>query len=82
MIHIQYFGALHDQLGCAHEELAWLGGTSDELLTHLRERGEPWCSTLQTYRIFKIAVNRVLMHEAVDIHDGDHVGFLPPVTGG
>jgi molybdopterin converting factor small subunit len=37
---------------------------------------------LQTDRIFKIAVNRVLMHEAVDIHDGDHVGFLPPVTGG
>ncbi|AXF85645.1 hypothetical protein DTO96_101376 [Ephemeroptericola cinctiostellae] len=82
MIHIQYFGALHDQLGCASEQLAWTGGTSQQLLTALRERGEPWFSALQTDRIFKIAVNRVLKHEVVDIHDGDDVGILPPVTGG
>ena len=82
MIHIQYFGALRDQLGCAREELLWLGGTSDDLLTQLRERGEPWFSALQADRIFKIAVNRVLKHDIVDIHDGDDIGILPPVTGG
>lgn len=82
MIQIQYFGMLHDQLGRAHEELAWQGGSSDDLLNLLRARGEPWTSALQADRIFKIAVNRVLQHGVCDIHDGDAVGILPPVTGG
>ena len=82
MIHIQYFGILRDQLNCSKEELFWAGGTSEQLLIHLRERGEPWFSALQTDRVFKIAVNRVLKHETVEITDGDEVGILPPVTGG
>ncbi|WP_133619941.1 MoaD/ThiS family protein [Hydromonas duriensis] len=82
MIHIRYFGQLADQLNVATEDVPWSGGTTDDLLQLLRQRGEPWASVLQTSKIFKIAVNRQLTHTTTDIVDGADIGILPPVTGG
>ena len=83
MIQIRYFGVLQTELNTASEQLAWQDGAStDELLMLLRSRGEPWFSSLASERIFKIAVNRQLIHQSIPISENAEVGFLPPVTGG
>ena len=82
MIHIRYFGVLHTRLSTREEQLSWHGGDSDALLAQLRARGEPWLSELAPERIFKIALNRQLIHTNTVIADGAEIGFLPPVTGG
>lgn len=82
MIHLRYFGVLQTTLNTQEEHIEWQGGDSDSLLAQLRARGEPWHSQLAPERIFKIAVNRQLIHANTPIADGAEVGFLPPVTGG
>lgn len=82
MIHIRYFGVLQTELHTQEEQLEWHGGDTDSLLAYLRARGEPWFSQLAPEKIFKIALNRQLIHANSAIADGAEVGFLPPVTGG
>lgn len=82
MIHIRYFGILQTALNTREEQLEWLNGDTDSLLAHLRARGEPWFSALAPEKVFKIAVNRQLIHANTPIADGAEIGFLPPVTGG
>jgi len=82
MITITYFGSLKQLQPSGTETLAWSGGTTDELLNQLRQRGPDWEAALQPGRVFKLAVNQQLQHAAVPIKDGDEVAILPPVTGG
>ncbi|RMX00664.1 MoaD/ThiS family protein [Allofranklinella schreckenbergeri] len=82
MITIQYFGALKQLQPAGTETLPWSGGTTDDLLALLRERGPDWQQALQPQRIFKIAINQQLMHACAPIADGDQIAILPPVTGG
>lgn len=82
MIQIRYFGALRELTPSGAEQIEWSGASTDELLTHLRSRGEPWTSALATQRVFKVALNQQLLHESTLIPDGAQVAILPPVTGG
>ncbi|THT98438.1 MoaD/ThiS family protein [Lampropedia puyangensis] len=82
MITITYFGNLKQLLPSGEEQLAWTGGTSDELLAQLRARNPDWEQALAPERIFKMAINQQLLHHSVAIKSGDHVAILPPVTGG
>ena len=82
MITVTYLGHLGDLFGKSSEQLVWAGGSTEDLLTLLKSRGEPWDSALQPNKVFKIAVNKMLQHESTDIQDGDEIGILPPVTGG
>lgn len=82
MIRIRYFGVLHEQLACQEEQLDYANISTDELLTRLRERGEPWKSALAPERIFKMVLNQEILHGPAQIPDGAEVGILPPVTGG
>lgn len=82
MITITYFGSLKLLQPSGAETLPWPGGTTDELLAQLRSRGPEWAEALHPDRVFKLAVNRRLLHVAAPIEDGDEVAILPPVTGG
>ncbi len=82
MIHIRYFGVLREQLQIEQEQIEWSGAATDALITFLRARGVVWEAALAPERIFKIALNQTLLHQAQPIPDGAQVGFLPPVTGG
>ncbi len=82
MIQIRYFGVLQEQLGCQEEQVDYANLSSDELLTRLRERGEPWASALAADKIFKVVLNQEILHAPAQIPDGAEVGILPPVTGG
>ena len=85
MLHIRYFGILQTALNTREEQLEWNVGSNldtDALLAQLRTRGEPWFSALAPEKVFKIVVNRQLIHTNTPIADGAEIGFLPPVTGG
>ena len=85
MLHIRYFGILQTALDTREEQLEWnvcSNLDTDALLAQLRARGEPWFSALAPEKVFKIAVNRQLIHANTLISDGAEIGFLPPVTGG
>lgn len=82
MITIVYFGPLKQLQPSGTETLAWGGGTTDDLLHALRQRGPGWAEALQPGRIFKLALNQQLLHTAAPIRDGDEIAILPPVTGG
>ena len=82
MITITYFGSLKLLQPEGSETLAWQGGTTDDLLQQLRGRGPDWSEARQPGRVFKLALNRQLLHAAAEVRDGDEVAILPPVTGG
>lgn len=82
MITITYFGALKQLQPSGSETLEWSQGSTDDLLTLLRARNADWNEALDAQRIFKIALNKQLLHAPAAIHDGDEVAILPPVTGG
>ena len=85
MLHIRYFGILQTALNTREEQLEWNVDSNldtDALIAQLRARGEPWFSALAPEKVFKIAVNRQLIHTNTPIADGAEIGFLPPVTGG
>jgi molybdopterin synthase sulfur carrier subunit len=82
MITITYFGALKLLQPSGREELAWHGGTTDDLLTQLRARGPAWSEALRPGRIYRLAVNQQLLQGPAALHEGDDVAILPPVTGG
>lgn len=82
MITITYFGSLKQLEPSGSERLAWAGGTTDDLLAHLRLRGAAWEKALQPGRVFKLALNQQLLHAPAPVNDGDEVAILPPVTGG
>lgn len=82
MITITYFGSLKllQPSGC--EQLQWQGGSTAELLAHLRERGPEWEEALRPGKVFKLALNQQLLHGDAPLKPGDEIAILPPVTGG
>lgn len=82
MITIQYFGSLKRLQPSGSEQLAWSGGTTDDLLAELRRRGPDWEEALRPGRVFKLALNKQLLHAPAPVQAGDEVAILPPVTGG
>lgn len=82
MITITYFGSLKQLRPEGSEALPWAGGTTEDLLGHLRRRGPQWAHALAPGRVFRVAVNRRLSSTPLAIADGDDVALLPPVTGG
>ena len=79
MIRILYFGALRERLGTEAEELAWTAGCTSDTL---RSRDEHWAEVLAPGQVFRVAVNRQIVHGDTPVPDGAEVGILPPVTGG
>jgi len=82
MITITYFGRLKDLCPSGCETLGWPGGSTEDLLNQLRQRGPEWHAALQPEQVFRIAVNHHLLNEPKQLEDGDEIAILPPVTGG
>lgn len=82
MITIQYFGSLKLLQPSGREQLAWAGGTTEDLLAELRRRGPDLEEALRPGRVFKLALNQQLLHGHAQVRAGDEVAILPPVTGG
>ncbi|GAA6152383.1 molybdopterin converting factor subunit 1 [Pseudoteredinibacter isoporae] len=82
MITLLYFARYREALGQEKEQLELDSPCSlQELLDRLRERGEPWASTLNDNKLL-MAINQTIAPAEQLINDGDEVAFFPPVTGG
>ncbi|NLA51642.1 MAG: MoaD/ThiS family protein [Alcaligenaceae bacterium] len=83
MLTINYMAKLREELDCSTEQIEWQGGTVDELLDFLRQRGEPWQSTLSAANVYKVAINNEIVHDtSAQLAPDAVVALLPPVTGG
>ena len=83
MLTINYMAKLREELDLSSEQIEWKGGTVDELLNFLRNRGEPWQSTLSAANVYKVAINNEIVHEhTARVAEDAVVALLPPVTGG
>lgn len=83
MLTINYMAKLREELDCSTEQIEWQGGTVEELLSLLRQRGEPWESTLSSANVYKVAINNEIVHDnSVAVTANATVALLPPVTGG
>ncbi|MDF7676575.1 MoaD/ThiS family protein [Neisseriaceae bacterium ESL0693] len=82
MITVMYLARIADEVGQAQEQLDSSFADTEALLSFLRQRGAPWDNALTEDKIYKIAVNNVILHTHAALKDGDTVAFLPPVTGG
>ncbi len=80
MIQVRYFARLRDQLGTAAETLDDHPLTLGELAERLAARGEAWAEAFAGPVL--MAVNHEMAGPDTVLHDGDEVGFFPPVTGG
>lgn len=82
MITLLYFARYREALGLDREQLELTqGDTLQQLLEQLKNRGEPWSSTLADSKLL-MAVNQTIAQPQHIINEGDEVAFFPPVTGG
>jgi molybdopterin synthase sulfur carrier subunit len=77
MIHLHYFAGLKEAAGKAEEDIQWIEGTAADVLK--------WA--MDTYPGFdfsavQVAVNEEYVLESEPVKRGDHVAFIPPVSGG
>ncbi|OKL35646.1 molybdopterin converting factor subunit 1 [Domibacillus mangrovi] len=77
MIHLHYFAGLKEVAGKASEDIQWTDGTVEDIVK--------WAA--DTYRAFdfsavQVAVNEEYVLETESVKPGDHVAFIPPVSGG
>lgn len=84
-VRVRYFARLREVLGTAEESLPVPEQGIDfaGFMAQLRERhGSRACGELGAARI-RLALNGELLSEPpAQLHPGDELGFLPPVTGG
>ncbi|MBK1645669.1 molybdopterin converting factor subunit 1 [Thiocapsa imhoffii] len=84
MIDILYFARVREQLGRSEEQLELPPGVGRvaDLLTLLRDRGEPWATALSADTVLLMAVNQAIARLDTPLKDGDEIAIFPPVTGG
>ncbi len=76
---VLFFGVLRDRFGMREDLQQFPGSSVADLLRYYRvlspELGEVWGS-------LAVAVNQQYAAASVNLHDGDEVALLPPVSGG
>lgn len=78
ILHIRYFGLLADRRGTAAESIESNASTPAELyqtLTASHPLGLPHAD-------LRVAVNDEFAPWSHPLHPGDHIAFLPPMSGG
>jgi molybdopterin converting factor subunit 1 len=87
-VHVLYFGILKDRFGVAEE---WIdveaGARAGALVSVLRQRSSnldagPNAAPDAIWKTIAVAVNREYAGLETELHEGDEVALLPPVSGG
>ncbi|WP_299976510.1 molybdopterin converting factor subunit 1 [uncultured Pseudoteredinibacter sp.] len=82
MITLLYFARYREVLGLDSEQLVFAKPcTVQDVIEQLKQRGEPWSSTLSDSKLM-LAVNQTIASAEQELNDGDELAFFPPVTGG
>lgn len=72
-----YFGMLEEISGKASEEVEVSGNTTEALAEELKNRHEGLKNTS-----FKIAVDKRIVQEDINLANGAEIALLPPYSGG
>jgi molybdopterin synthase sulfur carrier subunit len=90
-ITVLYFARLKETLKYSTEEIDLSEFMANEgikvisvlkLKAFLAKRGDQWGKMLMGKLKVRAAINHELVDDHAEIHNGDEVGFFPPVTGG
>jgi molybdopterin synthase sulfur carrier subunit len=81
-IKVLYFASLREQIGKSAEDLAWSGGTVEDLKKALQAKGGAYEKALSGKALVRAAVNQEMVQASAPVKAGDEVAFFPPVTGG
>ena len=84
MADVLYFASLAETLGMRSESLDLPDDCRkvSDLVTLLRERGEPFDSAFGGDIRILVAINQEMSEADAAIRDSDEIAFFPPVTGG
>jgi molybdopterin synthase sulfur carrier subunit len=79
---VKYFAGIREAIGLSSElrdtQAATLAALRDELIG----QGGTYAQSLARGKAVRLALNQVMVDEAVALPDGGEVAFFPPVTGG
>ena len=83
MLKILLFGRLGDTAGDTEIGIPWSDtlGTVETVREHLAQQSPELRDALGGSRNL-VAVNQQICDPDTDVHDGDEIAFMPPVTGG
>jgi molybdopterin synthase sulfur carrier subunit len=81
-VKVLYFASLREQIGKSAEDVAWSGGTVDDLKKALQAKGGAYEKALSGKALVRVAVNQEMVPASAPVKAGDEVAFFPPVTGG
>lgn len=79
-VNMLYFAIMRDLLGKSHERLTVDSGTTASALFAVAIREHPDLARLE--KSVMVMVNESYARKTTQIHDGDEVAFIPPVSGG
>lgn len=81
---ILFFASFRERLQCDREHWEDLSGhqTIMDILTSLRDRGEPWASVLADEKSILVSRNQEMSKLETEVGPDDEIAFFPPVTGG
>jgi molybdopterin synthase sulfur carrier subunit len=81
-VKVLYFASLRELIGKSAEDVAWSGGTVDDLKKALLAKGGAYEKALSGKALVRVAVNQEMVQAGAPVKAGDEVAFFPPVTGG
>jgi molybdopterin synthase sulfur carrier subunit len=82
-VKVLFFASLRDAVGRESLTLEISAAASvDQFMRQLETALSAAAYAALSSEAVRIAVNQELVQADVEIHDGDEVAFLPPVTGG
>ena len=82
-VEVRFFASLRQAVGAGSMPVSLPDPAgSDALFQALAEMVEAPALAALTAENVRLAVNQDLVTPPFDLHDGDEVAFLPPVTGG
>ncbi len=83
IIKVCYFARFRERLGVSEEELSMpASSTIEQVLEHLRQRGQPWAALFAPDQTVLVALNHAMVKKSCVLQQADELAFFPPVTGG
>jgi MoaD family protein len=77
-IHISYFASLRETSGVSKESLETKAATADDLYDELQNR----YGFSLSKDLLKVSINDAFSPWQTGLKSGDHIVFIPPVSGG
>lgn len=79
-----YFASVRETLGRSEENYDLPEGvqTVQELIAHMRTRGDEFAIAFENTLMLRVAVNQMHVQPDHPVSNSDEIAFFPPVTGG